>query len=225
MLRATLLLGSVMAASVLVGAFVSSPASARALVGDCAPGQSGYLLGSANAAFALNGYRQAHLHDYRPGTTQSPNNYTIVRWRVYNSGVGAGIQLDLVHNYLGQDVLNWQTTSSSGVVTNGSYGVVPAEFWLRVYHHASTWDATISYGVSEYPITSVVPTNAGSAFLQLAGFTDVETYGACNTPDMRFDGGAPGSGSYTACGPRLPVWGSPPPLNCSKDVQIRFFYG
>jgi hypothetical protein len=198
---------------------------------DCQQGGSLYRFTSPNADFKSFGYRQVHLHDYRPGVALSPNNFTQITWRVYNNfQPNAGIEFFFVHNHLGGNVLDWKTTSASGAVTTGSYGVVPADIRIRVDRILSTWHAVVNYNSTDYFVTEVFPSDSSRATLQLSGSTDVETPGPCNSVDMRFDGGAPGSGSYTfdegfpPCGRRY-VWDFPVPLNCSKDVQIRFFYG
>lgn len=221
---------AVAAGCVLATAFASNSVSAKTPLHsttaneDCEPGGAGYQLGAANATFALGDYRQVHLHDYLPGTTLSTNNSTKVIWSVFNNfSPNAGLEFDFVHDYLGRDVLNWEKTSSSGAVTDGSYGVVPADFRIHVDRVSSSWNAYANYSSTDHFITSVVPSDAGHVSLQLGGATYVVTSGPCNSMDMRFDGGVPGSGSYTSCGSRL-FWGSPSPLNCSKGVQIRFYY-
>ena len=88
-----------------------------------------HLFSTANGVLNDKGYRQAHLHDYRPGVTLSAGNFTKIHLNVDNAfAPNAGIAFDLVHNNVGTDVLNWTTTSASGVVTSGTYGPVAADF-------------------------------------------------------------------------------------------------
>jgi hypothetical protein len=203
---------------------------------DCYAGRStAYHLETATTVFDPFGSRRVHPHDYQPGVTLSLNNFNSIWWAVRNDfGPFAGIRFFLDHDYLGRDVLTWETTSASGVITTGSYGVVPADIYLRVERGISEWTGFVRYNGTEYYTgATVTPSDAGHAYLTLIGWTYIGTDGPCNAMDMRFVGGSPGSGSYfpitpgpLRCGqpahePRDPPW---VPLDCTKDIQIRFFH-
>ena len=232
-LRVGVLLASIAVCAGVAGTLETDRASA---VGSCTEGGQTYNLFTANRAFARFSYLQAHLHDYMPGRTLTPQAYTRIGWRVDNNfGAHPGIYFFFNHDSLGRDVLDWRTTSTGGAITNGSFGVVPPEIYLRVYNYDPGWLATVTYGGTEYQVTAVTPSDAYQATLDLNGTSALVTQtGDCNILDMRFDGGAPGAGSYTysgpgPCGTRFAFGvqnnGVPTPLFCTKGVQIRFYSG